>query len=321
MRKFIKKIVFTALPIGLGIFLIWWSISRLSVSDKTEIQKAFQNANYYWIFLSLFFGLLSHLSRAYRWNILLAPLGYKPRFLNNVSAVFAAYLINLTIPRAGEFVRATAISKYEDIPFEKAFGTIVVERIVDVLMLMLIILVAFFYQFELLKDLIIRKIPSNPMAIVLLGLFLAVLLVLLYFLIRKSKSIFFTKIRAFVFGLLEGVKSIVVMKNKGAFIMHTLFIWAMYLAMFYTVSFALPETATISFGVVVTGFVVGALSMAATNGGLGTYPLGVQQVLILYGVASNPALAFGWLMWTSQTFMVLLFGGLSLLFMPIYNRK
>lgn len=321
MRKTIKKIVITALPIGLGVFLIWWSISSLSATDKIEIQKAFQNANYYWIFLSLFFGLLSHLSRAYRWNILLAPLGYKPKFLNNVASVFAAYLINLAIPRAGEVVRATAISKYEDIPFEKAFGTIVVERIVDVIMLLLIIIIAFFYQFELLRDLVLSKIPSSPIYTILVGLAFVILAGLFYFLILKSKSAFFSKIRAFGFGLLEGVKSILTMKRKAAFIVHTIFIWVMYLAMFYIVSMALPETAAIGFGAVVTGFVVGALSIATTNGGLGTYPLGVQQVLILYGVASNPALAFGWLMWTSQTFMVLLFGGLSLLFMPIYNRK
>jgi len=321
LKKTIKKIVFTSLPIALGVFLIWWSISSLTSSDKNEIENAFRNANYYWIFLSLFFGLLSHLSRAYRWNLLLAPLGYKPRFLNNILAVFAAYLINLAIPRAGEVVRATAISKYEDIPFEKAFGTIVVERIVDVLMLLLIIIVAFFYQFDLLKNLVIKKIPDSPIYTVLFGLLFLLLVAVFYFLMRRSNSAFFTKIRSFFVGLLEGVKSIITMEKKGIFIAHTIFIWAMYLAMFYIVSLALPETFNISFGAVVTGFVVGALSIATTNGGLGTYPLGVQQVLILYGIASNPALAFGWLMWTSQTFMVLLFGGLSLLFMPVFNRN
>jgi len=321
LRKTIKKIVFTTLPIALGVFLIWWSISSLSSSDRNEIENAFRNANYYWIFLSLFLGLLSHLSRAYRWNLLLAPLGYKPRFLNNVLVVFAAYLINLAIPRAGEVARATAISKYENIPIEKAFGTIVVERIVDVLMLLLIIVIAFFYQFDLLKDLVIKKIPDNPAYAVLFILFFILLAGVFYFLMRRSNSVFFTRIRTFFVGLLEGVKSIITMEKKGVFIAHTIFIWGMYLGMFYIVSLALPETTNISFGAVVTGFVVGALSIATTNGGLGTYPFGVQQVLILYGIASNPALAFGWLMWTSQTFMVLLFGGLSLLFMPVYNRK
>lgn len=321
MKKTIKKIVFTSLPIALGVFLIWWSLSALQSSDKIEIKNAFQKANYFWIFVSLFFGLLSHLSRAYRWNFLLAPLGYKPRFLNNVFTVFVAYLINLAMPRAGEVVRATAISKYEDIPFKKAFGTIVIERIVDVIMLLIIIAIAFFYQFDLLKDLLIKKIPEKPVFSIIIALFLLVLAILFYFLMRKSKSLFFKKIRTFILGLINGIKSIMKMKKKAAFIGHTIFIWIMYLLMFYTVSLALPETSNIGMGAVVTGFVVGALSIATTNGGLGTYPLGVQQVLILYGVASNPALAAGWLMWSSQTFMVLLFGGLSLIVIPIYNRK
>ncbi len=309
------------LPITLGVFLVWWSLSSLTDADMSEIKNAFAKVNYYWIFLSLFLGLLSHLSRAYRWKFFLEPLGYKPRFLNSVFTIFTAYLINLFLPRAGEVVRATGISKYEAIPFEKAFGTIVAERIVDVIMLLVIVLGAFFYQFDLLKGLIVDKIPKDPTSLFII-IFISILIFgLAYFLIRKSKNQFLQKVRNFVGGLLDGVKSILTMKKRGAFIMHTIFIWAMYLLMFYTVSFALPETANLSMGAVITGFVVGALSIAATNGGLGTYPLGVQQVLILYGIASNPALAFGWLMWTSQTFMVLLFGGISFIALPIYNRK
>lgn len=321
MKRTIKKILLVLLPILLGVFLIWWSLSSLTEIDKTEIKNAFQNANYYWIFISLFLGLLSHLSRAYRWKFFLEPLGYKPRFLNSVFTIFTAYLINLFLPRAGEVARATGISKYEAIPFEKAFGTIVAERIIDVIMLLLIIAGAFFYQFDLLKDLIQSKIPDNPMYVVVLLLLFSIVVGIFYYLVTKSKTSFFIKIRNFINGLLDGLKSVLIMKRRGAFIFHTIFIWAMYLLMFYTVSFALPETAHLSMGAVITGFVVGALSIATTNGGLGTYPLGVQQVLILYGVASNPALAFGWLMWTAQTFMILLFGGISLLVLPIYNRK
>ena len=161
MKKRFKKITLIILPVALGVFLIWWSLSALSESDKLEIKNALKNVNYFWVFISLFLGLLSHLSRAYRWKFLLAPLGYKIHFINGVFTVFIAYLINLVIPRAGEIARATAISKYESIPFEKAFGTIVVERIVDVIMLLLIIVIAFFYQFDLLKDLIHNSKRNN----------------------------------------------------------------------------------------------------------------------------------------------------------------
>lgn len=320
MNTTLKKILFILLPILLGVFLIVWSLSSLSDSDKTEIKNAFQQADYFWVFISLVLALLSHLSRAYRWNFLLAPLGYKPRFLNSVFAVFAAYFINLAVPRAGEVVRATTISKYEGIPFEKAFGTIVAERIIDVLMLLLIIAGAFFYQFDLLWNLMMTKLPKNPMYTILLFGLLVVVALVFYLLLLKSKNKFFTKIRSFVLGLLDGVKSILTMQKKWVFIGHTFFIWAMYLLMFYVVSLALPETTNIPLGAVVTGFVVGALSIATTNGGLGTYPIGVQQVLILYGIATNPALAFGWLMWAAQNSMILVFGGISMLAMPLYNK-
>jgi uncharacterized protein (TIRG00374 family) len=321
LKKLIKKIVVILLPIVLGVFLIWWSLSSLSDADKTEIQTAFKNVNYFWIFISLFLGLLSHLSRAYRWKFLLEPLGYKPKFLNSVFTIFTAYLVNLFLPRAGEVARATGISKYEAIPFEKAFGTIVAERIIDVIMLLIIIVLAFFYQFDLLADLVAQKIPKNPLNTILILALLFAITLGVYYLIKKSKQVFFVKIRGFIKGLLDGIKSVLSMKKRGAFIAHTIFIWLMYLLMFYTASFSLQETAHLSMGAVITGFVVGALSIATTNGGLGTYPIGVQRVLNLYGVALNPALAFGWIMWSAQTFMILLFGGISLLIIPLYNRK
>ena len=128
------------------------------------------------------------------------------------------------------------------------------------------------------------------------------------------------KVQSFIYGLIQGVISIFKMKKKWAFIFHTVFIWVMYVLMFYVVTFALPETTHRAVGAIVVGFVVGGLSMALTNGGLGTYPVFVASALTLYGIDENPALAFGWIMWTAQTVMVLFFGGLSFLILPIYNK-
>ncbi len=133
------------LPIALGVFLIWYSISKLTPSDIQSIKASFKTANYWWVVLSIIFGILSHLSRAYRWQFLLEPLGYKPRFANSIMAVLIAYLLNLFIPRSGEIARAASIKKYENIPFEKAFGTIVAERVADVIMLLMIFGMAFFF--------------------------------------------------------------------------------------------------------------------------------------------------------------------------------
>ena len=321
MSTKIKKISFITLPIALGVFLIWYSPAKLTPTDIQSIKTSFQTANYWWVGLSLLFGILSHLSRAYRWQFLLEPLGYKPRFANSVMAVLIAYLLNLFIPRSGEVARAASIKKYEKIPFEKAFGTIVAERVADVIMLFFIIGVAFLLQTELIGSYIFKNNNDNSLIfkIVFLTLFLTIGFFTYRFL-KKSKHPLIVKIMSFVTGLLDGIKSIKTMQKKWKFMGHTFFIWAMYVLMFYAVTFALPETTNLPAAAIIVGFVVGGLSMALTNGGLGSYPIFVASALILYNVEENPARAFGWIMWTAQTIMVILFGGLSFLLIPIYNK-
>jgi uncharacterized protein (TIRG00374 family) len=320
LNKKVKKILITSLPILFGVFLIWNFLSKLSPEDKVSIINSFKTANYYWVFLSLTFGILSHLSRAYRWKFMLNPLGYNPKFPNLIMTVLISYLVNLIIPRAGDVARGTAITKYEKVPFEKAIGTIIAERIADVIMLFSIIGVAFFLQADLIKKALIKEDSDPIKTITILGT-LGILGILGFYFLKKSKNSFAIKIKNFVNGLLEGVKSISKMKNKWAFIFHTFFIWGMYVLMFYVVTFALPETTNLPFGAIVVGFVIGGLSMALTNGGLGTYPVFVAGVLVLYGIAENPANAFGWIIWTAQTLMILIFGGLSFLFLPLYNKE
>jgi uncharacterized protein (TIRG00374 family) len=320
LNKKVKKTLITSLPILFGVFLIWNFLSKLSPEDKVSIINSFKTANYYWVFLSLTFGILSHLSRAYRWKFMLNPLGYNPKFPNLIMTVLISYLVNLIIPRAGDVARGTAITKYEKVPFEKAIGTIIAERIADVIMLLSIIGVAFFLQADLIKKALIKEDSDPIKTITILGT-LGILGILGFYFLKKSKNSFAIKIKNFVNGLLEGVKSISKMKNKWAFIFHTFFIWGMYVLMFYVVTFALPETTNLPFGAIVVGFVIGGLSMALTNGGLGTYPVFVAGVLVLYGIAENPANAFGWIIWTAQTLMILIFGGLSFLFLPLYNKE
>jgi len=319
--KRVKKISFILLPIALGVFLIWYSLSQLTSSDIASIKNSFKTANYWWVGLSLILGIFSHLSRAYRWQFLLEPLGYKPRFANSVMAVLIAYLLNLFIPRSGEIARAASIKKYENIPFEKAFGTIVAERVADVIMLLIIMGVAFMLQGDLIGSFIFKD--EDGLAFHYQLLLLAIIGVFGFLLFRGLKRVknpVIKKIMDFIQGLLIGVKSIITMKRKWEFIFHTIFIWLMYVGMFYVVTFALPETTNLPFEAIIVGFVVGGLSMALTNGGLGTYPIFVASALILYNVDENPARAFGWIMWTAQTIMVILFGGLSFLCIPIFNK-
>ena len=306
----------------MGVFLIWYSVSKFTPSDIQSIKTSFATANYWWVALSLFFCVLSHLSRAYRWQFLLEPLGYKPRFANSVMTVLIAYLLNLFIPRSGEIARAVSIKKYEKIPLETAIGTIVAERVADVIMLFSITGIAFFLQTELLGSYLFKENEESSIYLKITFLVLFPLLgIATYYFLKKSTHPFIQKIFTFIKGLIDGIKSIITMKKKWAFIFHTVFIWFMYVLMFYTVTFALPETTNLPFAAIIVAFVVGGFSMALTNGGLGTYPVFVASALILYNIDDNAARAFGWIMWTAQTLMVIIFGGLSFLLIPIYNRK
>ena len=321
MNKKIQKSVLLILPIALGVFLIWYSISKLSTTDIDSIKSSFKTANYWWVLFSVLLGVLSHLSRAYRWHFLLEPLGYKPRFANSVMAVLIAYLLNLLIPRSGEIARAASVKKYEKIPFEKAFGTIVAERVADVIMLLSIIGIAFFLQTELVGSYLFKDGgESSIISKIVIFVVLPLIGFFTYRYLKKSENPIIKKGIVFINGLIEGAKSILTMKKKWKFIFHTIFIWLMYVLMFYVVTFALPETTNLPFGAIIVGFVVGGLSMALTNGGLGTYPVFVAGALVLYNIDHNAALAFGWIMWTAQTIMVLLFGTLSFIFIPIYNK-
>ena len=311
----IKKALKILLPLILGGFLVWYSLSKISMD---VLIGYFKEANYSWIFLGLFFGVLSHLSRAYRWKFMLKPLGFKPKFANNVLAVLVGYLVNLALPRAGEVSRALVLTNYENVPFEKGFGTIVAERIADLIMMLSIVMITLFVEFDFIYNLLTKNF--NPTKIII-GL--AVLIIGFYIFssfVKKAKSGFLLKIKTFVTGLVEGVTSIFKMKNKWAFIFHTIFIWVMYVAMFWATIPAI-DGLNVPLGGILIGFIAGGFSIAATNGGIGLYPIAVAGALALFDIPTEPATAFGWIMWTAQTAMIIVFGGLAFLVLPIYNKK
>lgn len=309
-----KKSLKIIIPLLFGGGLIWYLFTI--IPPKTLLEY-FKNANYWWISLGLFFGILSHLSRAYRWKFMLEPMGYTPRFINSALAVLIGYFVNLAIPRAGEVSRASVMANYENIPFEKGFGTIVAERIADLIMMFLIIGVTLLIQFDFILQLVKEKL--DPVKIII-GL--AVCLIggfFFYKYVRKSTKGLGLKIKNFIKSLVEGVTSIFRMKNKWPFIFHTVFIWAMYVLMFWATIPAI-DGLQVPFGGILVGFIAGGFSIAATNGGIGLYPLAVAGAFTLFGVPEEPSTAFGSVMWAAQTAMVILFGGLSFLLLPICNK-
>jgi len=319
-KEGVLKIAKTLLPFLVGILFIYLSVRTTTAEDRATIYAAIKDADYRFIFLSLIMGLLSHFSRAYRWNFMLHPLGYRPRLVNNTLAIFITYIANLGVPRSGELFRATVMQTYEGIPFEKSFGTIIAERTVDLLMLFLTIGIALTLEFDLIFGMLQQK-AINPWTLLFGFSVGAGVFYLVYAQIKGSESAWAKKIIDLVTGLSEGFLTLLRMEKKWAYLAHTLFIWSMYVAMFYIIKYSLPETAALGFEPLLIGFIVGALAISATNGGIGIYPFSVSLVLISYGITKESSLAFGWIMWTAQTVMVILFGSLSFFLLPLVNRK
>lgn len=319
LSRSLSKFLQIAIPLGLGIFLIWYIYNSFTPTQLTETKKYFKNANYGFVLLSVIFSVISHISRAYRWSFMLEPLGYKTKLANNFMAISVAYLMNIFIPKSGEISRAIILNKYEDVPFQKGFGTIISERVVDLLFLLFFTALALFMKFDVLYDYVMLHISDSILYVLLIGAVGVLILIPLY--LKFSKSAINKKLKNFVFGLKEGIFSILKMQRKGAFLFHTFFIWGLYLLSFYTALHALPETADIPFGTIIITFVVGSFTFAFTNSGFGTYPAAIAGILTIFGIAKTAGIAFGWILWISNISSVLLLGVLSLILLPLYNRK
>lgn len=320
MKASIRKFLSLTIPLFIGLGIIYYQYSTLTPEELEKIKISFIKADYFYIYLSLFIALFGFWSRAYRWKFALQHLGYHTKFHNDFFTVCVSYLVNLTIPRSGEVSRAALLKKYEDVPFDKAFGTIVAERIVDMLIFLLFVTIGFVLQFDTIYQYLVNNgvefetlIWAGVLGIVLFIIFILVWIYAEWKIILKLKQ----KLS----GLIEGMQSILKMKDKWKYIFHSFFIWFSYLAMFYVTIFALPETADISFDVVVMGFIFGTLAVGFTNGGLGAYPLAVASILSLYGISEGIGTAFGYLIWVSQTLLTIFLGLLSYLLLPILNKK
>ena len=305
------------LPIFIGIFCIYYSFKDINFA---HFKKYFYEINYFWVLAGIILGALSHISRSYRWKYLIEPMGYKLGFINSTLAVFSAYLINYTIPRAGDIFRGTIISKYENIPLEKTLGTIVAERAVDVLCILIIILIGLIIEFERISKKIFSWIEGKDLTLLIIySAAIAVIAIIIYQTIKKSK--FYSSIVNFISGLYEGLVVIFRMKKRIQFILHTIFIWLMYILMFWVTSKAFIELHDISFFQLMISFTLASLSIMLSNGGIGIYPFTVEESLGWYSIQSTTGLAFGWVMWLSQTMMIIIFGGLSLFILPFINRS
>lgn len=320
MRPSVKKILKTAVPIAFGVFLVGYAYYTTTPEERQQIFHHITHASPFWIAISILLGLLSHVSRAVRWNYLLAPLGYKPHLINRICMVFLAYFANLGIPRSGEVLRATALSTYEKVPFEKGFGTIVTERIIDLFLLLLVIGIALGLQTDIILAFLERKGVGllGSVGVLLAGIAALFVATRLF---QNANAKVARVLKTFVNGLWDGVRSVFSMQKKIPFLLHTLFIWVAYLGMFWVITYTVPETAHLSLSQLLVAFVAGALAMTTTNGGIGLYPIAVSAALNLFGISTIAGDAFGWIMWIAQTLMVVVFGILSFIILPLWNRS
>ena len=320
MKKHIGKWLTILIPLFIGIGIIYYQFTTLTSEELEKIKISFQKANYYYILLSLVIALVGYWSRAYRWKFALNHLGYQTKFSNNLATVCVSYLVNLTVPRSGEITRAALLKKYENVPFDKGFGTIVAERIVDLLIFLLFVVVGFVSQFDkLYKFLLDENVSLESLiyaAIIGVVLFVVFILIWIY-----AEWEIILKLKKKLSGLIEGITTVYKMKDKWKYLFHSFFIWFSYLMMFYAAIFALPETSEISFDIVIMGFIFGSLAVGFSNGGLGAYPFSIALIFSLYGITKDVGTAFGWLVWTSQTVLAIFLGLLSYLLLPILNRN
>lgn len=316
MKKTIINILKIVLPLGIGVYLTWFFISNMSEKELTSLKEAFVQADYIYLFYGLIIMLLSHMSRAYRWKYMLEPLGHQPNFWKMYHSVMIGYVINLTIPRSGEVARAGYYAKYqEDTKFEKVFGTIIVERIIDLVMLGIAVLITVYLQKDIEAFNSIKNSTGGEglpiwVYFAAVGVLLVGTIVIVKVPVLKEKVINLLK------GIFEGIKTIFQLKQRIAYIAHTIFIWVCYIFMIWVCGFALPESSNLSINAIFAAFVVGAAAISASPGGLGLYPLMVAAVLSdLYGIEN--AGSFSMLAWSALTLFTILAGLVSLFVLPL----
>ena len=325
--KRVTSILKTLLFLVIGGGLLWLTFKNQNLSS---VLYRIRSANFYWIGLSIVISIAALISRSMRWKQLIEPLGYKPRLSSAFNALMFGYAANMVFPRLGEVSRCGALSKSDDIPFEKLIGTVIVERTFDVLMLIVCIVLSTIFEFERLGGFLLKHI-FNPIINAVGGSFIVglillvtiIIFLLVYRLIIKkySKHPFIIKIRTFSKGIADGLVAVTKLKNKWLFVFHSLFIWAMYFLMTYVCFFALPETSELSPMAGLFIMVIGAIGMTApVQGGIGVYHLLVSEGIILYGLTADDGITFATMVHSAQTLLLVVLGSLSMIYLFFFTQ-
>ena len=330
MKKRISQLLQYVIFLGGGIFLVWWQLKSMNLEEKNEFYNAIKNANF-WILIPIsIMSIMSHISRSMRWKLLMEPLDFHPKLRNVFMVTMVGYLANAAIPRLGELLKCTFLARYEKLKLDKLVGTIILERSFDLVCYAIFIAFTILIQIKIIGSFATEKLDrlfqGNPtLTFLKLGLVIGAI-ILFWFVMRwiikkNPQNKLINKINLIIKGVLEGLSTIKHMKKKRAFLMHTIFIWCMYLGQIYLGFWGLDSTASLGIGAACSVLSLATLSMIVTPGGIGSFPIFVMQTLMIYGLTSAQGKAFGWLMWSASTGLIVLVGFVSLLLLPVLNKK
>ncbi|MBL7683964.1 MAG: flippase-like domain-containing protein [Flavipsychrobacter sp.] len=321
-KKTLLTIIQYVIFLGLGIGIIYWMFSKMT-AEQIDIMLDSIKQTRLWYLLPIFIvGFFSHYFRALRWKLMLEPMDIRPTTTNTFFAVMIGYITNLVLPRAGEVAKCTVLARYEKVPADKMIGTIVAERAFDVVCLGLITLLAFVLEADVIGNMLkstFGGVANNTSLIILLLLAgLAGIASLVFVYIRYKES----KIGKFIGGLAQGVMSILQLKKRGLFLLYTILIWAMYWFSVVLGFWAMPATEHLTLSIALVVLIVGSVGIIATPGGIGAYPALVASALSVYNVDANThGQAFGWVSWSVQMGIIVILGVLSIILLPVINRK
>jgi uncharacterized protein (TIRG00374 family) len=344
MPPFAKKIIQLIIFLGLGVFFIWLSVKDLKPEDveilKISAKGVLNAKSLLFIFISMVCGVIAHYFRSLRNILLIDPLGYNVRKTTAFYSIMTCYLANLAIPRLGEVLRCTILQRYDQVPFQKSFGTVVVDRVFDLLIFAVLFILIIFLNKELVAELGVYKQFTNwfvekwttiwAIKYIILGAIVSVIILFFIYKYLKNKqqtnnkpSVIMSKIKSIIVGLWQGLISVKDLKHPYLFIVYTIAIWIFYYLGVYLCFFAFDFLQHLTPMLAFVVLVVGAIGFMIAQGGLGAYPLIVAGILVLYGVDYAQGLAAGWIGWSAQTLMILMVGFTTLIlasFLKVKNR-
>ena len=314
-----KKQLRILIPIILGVFFIYITYRLTTQAERLLIWNYIKSAQIQYVIGAMLLGASADIIRGLRWQLLSKAIGYKSGIINSVASVFMCYTSNMAIPRSGEIIRATVLSEYNKIPIGKTFGTIAAERVIDISISILILFLVWILQYDIILESFFEegflKFIDNNFWLILSSI--SICIAIIYILITRIE-----KIKIFFNSVLEGFFSITKLKKKlFPFILLSLLIWTCYVLAFFTIKFSVTELDIIDSRLIFPAFVVGVFSISLSNHGLGVYPLAIALFLSNFGINTEIGLTYGWLAWSCQAIITLIFGGLSFFVLPLLKTR